>query len=351
MHSTNTGLRFFARVDDSISVCEVCPHRCVLRHGQFGLCRVRVNDEGDIRPVSNQVLAAVGVATVEEHPLFHFYPGTQTLCIGSTGCTARCDFCQNWELALAPHFKLSWRAVMSTDASEVVRTAIAHGCSAISFTYNEAAVWPELMLEVMKRATDQGLKNILITNAFITEQTWSVILPWLDAVKVDLKGSSSHFYQHVVGIDFRPVLRSLELIRNSTTWLEVSSVIIPGINDSEEDIKAFVDTLIVCVGYTTPWHLMRFFPAHRRINEKPGDLEQLRKIRRFAMDRGLAYVYISNVPNISEANSYCPCCSRVIAERRSQQWTPLPQRCNNCGEQICGRGLHDPTQRSICVWF
>lgn len=324
---------------NGVSICEVCPHRCTLRPGQVGRCRVRVNRDGRVQPIQSQGLVALGVATVEEHPLYHFYPGMRTLCVGSLGCTAACDFCQNWELALAPHHNLTWPPLMPADAGEVVRYAHANGCEAISFTYNEGVVWPEFVLEVMELGRQHGLKNVLVTNGFVSDLTWGMLLPWLDGMKIDLKGSNNEFYRCVVGIDLQAVLHSLDLIRKHGIWHEISTVIIPGVNDSSEAIETLAETILTHSGPNTPWHLMRFFPAYRRLGQQPGDIDDLRYIRQIAKGTCLVHVYISNVPGVPESSSYCPACSQLISVRGLGKRTPLPPQCLHCGELMCGRGL------------
>lgn len=326
-------------LENGATICEVCPHRCTLRQGQVGRCRVRVNRDGRVQPIQSQGLVALGVATVEEHPLYHFYPGMRTLCVGSLGCTAACDFCQNWELALAPHHNLTWPSLMPADAGEVVRHAQVNGCGAISFTYNEGAVWPEFMSEVMELGRQHGLKNVLVTNGFVSDLTWAILLPWLDGMKIDLKGSNNEFYRCVVGIDLHAVLHSLDLIREHRIWHEISTVIIPGVNDSPEAIEPLVKIILKHSGPNTPWHLMRFFPAYRGLGQPPGDIDDLRRIRQIARGTGLANVYISNVPGVPESSSNCPACSQLLSVRGLGNRTPLPPECLNCGEPICGRGL------------
>ena len=300
---------------------------------------MRVNRAGRVQPVQSQGLVALGVATVEEHPLYHFYPGMRTLCVGSLGCTATCDFCQNWELALAPHHNLTWPSLMPADAGEVVRHAHANGCGAISFTYNEGAVWPEFMSEVMELGHQHGLKNVLVTNGFVSDLTWGILLPWLDGMKIDLKGSSNEFYDTVVRIDFQAILHSLDMISDHGVWHEISTVIIPGVNDSPEAVETLVGIILTHSGPYTPWHLMRFFPAYRRLGQPLGNIDDLRHIRQIAKSTGLAHVYISNVPGVPESSSCCPVCSQLMSVRGLANRTPLPPQCPDCGEPICGLGL------------
>lgn len=325
---------------NGIAVCEVCPHCCTLHHGQTGRCRVRVNLQGQILPIPGQAVVALGTGTVEEHPLYHFYPGMRTLCVGSSGCTAACDFCQNWELALAPHHNISWPPLIAADPKEIVNYAGKHDCKAISFTYNEGIVWPEFMVEVMALGHQYNLKNVLVTNGFVSKHTWSLLMPWLDGIKLDLKGSNNQFYNRIVKIDMQSIIYSLNLIRQSGVWNEISTVIIPGINDSPENIEEFIEIILTHCSTTTPWHLMRFFPAYRMLDQQTGNIDDLRNIRQIAQKKGLAHVYISNIPGIREASSYCPVCLQLISIRGLENKKMLlPSKCPNCSQPVVGRGL------------
>lgn len=341
-NSTDVWPLLTRRLNGEISMCRVCPHHCRLELGQLGHCGVRVNVDGLVRPAAGQSIAALGVATVEEHPLFHFFPGARSLCIGSMGCTATCDFCQNWELALTHRLRIT--AMIAADPSAIVTQAIANNCSAISFTYNEAVVWLELVVAVMQAARRAGLKSVLITNGFISSTAWGLLLPWLDAVKLDLKSADAAFYRRSIGIELNPVLNSLARLREGGIWREISTVIIPGINDQSDAVAKLVDAVIVHSGKDTPWHLMRFFPAYHRIAQPPGSLETLRSIRATAMDKGLVFTYIGNVPDVSEANTVCAHCSETLSVRRMARLTPLAATCPGCHTAIPGRGL------ALCVY-
>lgn len=325
---------------DGVAQCQVCPHHCTLRAGQIGRCRVRVGVPPEVRPIDAQAFAARGMGTVESHALFHFYPGMKTLCIGSIGCSAACRYCQNWELALAPRIADQWTipAAFAPDA-DIVAIAKEANCGGLVFSYNEPTVWIEAMLDLAKHAQAVGLRVILVTNGFVTETALNLLIPYLDAVKLDLKGPDERFYREVVGIALAPVLATLEQLRTAGVWHEVSTVIVPGVNDSEFAIEQVAKHILRCSGSSTPWHLMRFFPAYRMLDLPPGDLDTLRRLRLTAQEQGITHVYISNVPNIPEQQSYCSSCGSITAVRRPDRFMPLPQRCSMCRTPIAGRGL------------
>jgi pyruvate formate lyase activating enzyme len=328
------------RLADGTIECQVCPHRCRLREGQTGLCRVRVGTASSVEPAPGQGFVAQGIGTVEDHPLFHFYPGLVTLCVGSVGCSAACTFCQNWEIALAPRIDRNW-AVQHQFASydEIFAAATRHNCEALAFTYNEPTIWLEALLELATRARRQGLRTILVTNGFVTSATLALLSPHIDAVKLDLKGPDERFYRKVVGVSLGPVLESLRQLHRAGVWCEVSTVILPGLNDSPAAVRTIAALIRNAASAETPWHLMRFFPAYQQQHEPLGDLQRLVELREEARAAGLPYVYISNAPQSLARQTICPSCQQVVADRRLGRFRALRQRCPTCDAPIAGVGL------------
>lgn len=332
--------QFFVPLANGAIECGVCPHHCRLRPGQIGRCGVRVGTATAVEPVRDQGFVAQGMGRVEDHPLFHFHPGMKTLCVGSIGCSAACTFCQNWEIALAPRIDRNWSARPQFDShAQVIDLALKQGCQALAFTYNEPTIWLEAILELAMRARAAGLSTILVTNGFVTPAALAVLSPHLDAVKLDLKGPDEAFYRKIAGISLAPVLETLRQLRHADVWCEVSTVILPGLNDSPEAVQTMVGLIHATAGAATPWHLMRFFPAYKQQDELPGDLETLRKIRHAALEFGLDYVYISNGPNIPECQTLCPRCQQFLADRRLGRFCTLQSVCPSCGTSIAGVGL------------
>lgn len=320
--------------------CEVCPHGCQLRVGQLGWCGVRVGRPSAVVPIARQAFVARGVGVVEDHPLFHFFPGMQTLCLGAVGCTAHCRYCQNWELALAPRIHPNWAAPpLFPDEATIVEEAQRRGCGALAFTYNEPTVWLEAILSLAQKARRAGLKVILVTNGYLTSTTLEALVPWLDAIKVDLKGADELFYREVVGIPLAPILATLEALRATPIWYEISTVILPTRHTETGASDCLIELLLRVAGADVPWHLQRFFPAYTMRQDEPGDLSELRAIRLRALQAGLRYVYISNVPDIAERATACPSCGQVAAPRRLGASRPLPRHCQGCGADFAGRGL------------
>ncbi len=332
-----------AKVSEDLAECQVCPHGCRLRPGQLGRCGVRQGVAGRVQPLSKGFAVVMDVGCVEDHPLFHFWPGMRTLCVGSLGCSARCRYCENWDLAFAPHEGATeWCVDHKVTPTAVVEAAQRRGCGAISFTYNEPTIWMESVIETAQLASTGGLRVVLITNGFVSEPAWHALLPCLDGVKVDLKAPVEASYQRLAGISLRPVLESVELLRATHIWHELSTVIIPGQNATQAAIARLAAQILKHSGPETPWHLLRFFPSFQMAEEAPTELQALRDARAWALKEGLHYVYISNIPGIAERGTQCPNCGTQIARRGMESSPPMRSQCPVCRASIAGRGLASP---------
>jgi pyruvate formate lyase activating enzyme len=322
--------------------CDVCPHLCRLSLGQVGLCGVRVGAADRVVPDGRQAVAAVGVQEIEAHPLYHFRPQQRSLCIGAAGCTASCGYCQNWELALAPRLDHGWRiGERMLTVEEVVPTALRRGCQAVSFTYNEMLVWREAMLAISQAARKSELATVWITNGFATSKSLEMLMPWIDAVKIDIKGWDARSSMKMAGIDVSTLREFVAAAVAHEVWLESSIVVTMPEYAESQNRRAFIALVLELFGPDRPFHLQRFFPTFRRSNEPFGAIELLQQFRREAMDAGLRYVYISNVPGLPEADTFCPRCGLRLAHRKPGRRALLPTQCSGCGNAIPGVGLVD----------
>jgi pyruvate formate lyase activating enzyme len=327
------------------AACGICPHDCRLLPGERGLCRMRVGAGRQVVPAPDQGIVAAAVGTVEQHPLFHFYPGSRVLSLGWLGCTAACAGCLNWELAAGRAPAACQQIVaVQPDAQQVIAAARTRGCRGIAFTHNEPVVWLEQVGAVARAAKAAGLWVILVTNGYITVKALESVLPWLDAVKIDLKAGTDADYLRLAGIDGAPVLAALARLAGGHVWLELSTVVGSGMNADAPAIRQLAGTIAAIAGTSVPWHLLRFLPAHRLAALPPGSLSGLRNARAEAVAAGLRYVYISNVPGLAERDTACPACGAVLARRGLDYVQPLPAHCPACGEPQPGRGLADPAQ-------
>ncbi|MGB9698549.1 MAG: AmmeMemoRadiSam system radical SAM enzyme [Thermodesulfobacteriota bacterium] len=321
--------------------CQVCPRRCIIAEGKFGYCHTRVNKEGKIFSIIYGRVASLAVSPIEKKPMFHFYPGSLWLSLGTYGCNFRCPGCQNWELAHAQVEKEAKRERIITPP-ELIEMAITQGCLGISWTYNEPAIWLEYIREGAEIAKAKGLLTNIVTNGYITKEGLYCLGPFLDSFRMDLKGFSKKTYAQIAHIeDFTPILNSAEQAK--VKWgmhVEIITNVISGINDDEKELKSIALWIKDTLGPETPWHLTRFFPHYQLAHLPPTPLEVLEKGRRIGLEAGLLFVYLGNVPGHEGENTYCPKCQSLLIRR----WhltileNHLRQhKCKVCGFSLPGR--------------
>lgn len=325
--------------DEGRIQCRVCPRECILAEGKAGWCHTRTNRGGHLTSLTYGQLADLQIDWIEEKALYHFHPGSRVLALGTPGCTLECPFCQNWEISQALRLGLSDpRPVVIRSPKQVVREACDRKCRALVWTFTEACVALEFVLDVAEQAHEWGLLNVIVSNGYMTARTRETLGPWADGVRIDLKGPDDRFYQTILGAAIGPVWETIAFFRQQGIWIEISTVIIPGLTDSHLAVGTLANTILRLAGPDTPWHLMRFLPAYRLSRMPPASLETMRLARRVALDSGLRYVYISNVPGVEERSSFCPQCGALLARRGVGTFSPLPVRCR-CGQRVAGRGL------------
>lgn len=294
--------------------CQLCAHGCDIPEGRNGICGVRVNHKGEMVTLVGDVVTAVSNDPVEKKPLYHFLPGTKTFSIGSAGCNFRCRFCQNSEIAhVTPRSAVTGRRITP---ETVVRLAMENKAPSVSFTYNEPTVFFEQIYAAAGLAKANGLKTILVSNGFMSQGFLQSLSKRIDAINVDLKGFSDGFYHKYCGGALQPVLDNLEIIHKMGWWLEVTTLLIPGVNDSVDEIEAMANFIVAKLGADTPWHLSGFHGAAEMINHPSTPVSKLEQGWRIGMDAGLRYVYIGNVHSPLGNNTVCPVCGMLLVERR-----------------------------------
>ena len=315
--------------------CFLCAHHCVIAPGERGLCGVRENWEGVLYTLVYGRPVSVAVDPIEKKPLFHFLPGSMSLSLATVGCNFSCLFCQNAEISQMPkdQKRLAGRYL---SPGEVVQTALESGCLSVSYTYTEPTVFYEYARDCAELAAAAGLKNVFVTNGFMTAATLRDIDGLLHAANVDLKSFSDEFYRKVVGGRLKPVLDSIRRLWAMGVWVEVTTLLIPGMNDSEEELRSIADFL-VSVSPDIPWHVSRFYPAYRLRNVPPTPVTAIEKALSIGRDAGLHYVYGGNVPGHSSESTRCPDCGEVVLDRQGFQLVrnSLHEgRCPRCGREI-----------------
>jgi len=327
----------YERIPGEAVRCRVCAHGCRVAPGALGRCGVRGNDGGTFYSTVYGLLVARDVDPIEKKPLFHFHPGSRAYSISTVGCNFTCRNCQNHFISQYPHEHGGRVAGDAAEPGEIVEDAVRRGCRSIAYTYTEPTIALEFYLEVMRQAKDAGLANVWVSNGYFTREAADAIVPLLDGINVDLKGISDEFYRDVAGGDVGPVLDSIRRVHEGGVWLEVTTLLIPGMNDAEDELRRTAEA-VAAVSPSIPWHVSRFFPAFRMLRLPPTPVETLERARRIGRDVGLHYVYVGNVPGEGE-ETRCPSCGAIAIRRRG--YVVLENRlaggaCPSCGTRVDG---------------
>ena len=321
--------------------CVLCAHRCLVREGRRGICGVRENRDGRLWSLVYGELVAAHLDPIEKKPLYHVLPGTTAYSIATMGCPFRCGFCQNWEIAQAPHEGLAPPTFQMTP-EDVVATAVRSGASSIAYTYVEPTIFVEYLLDVARLARRAGLLNVLVTNGYLTPESIAEIAPWVDAANVDLKGFDDAVYRRVCGARLAPVLDTLVGLRAAGVWLEVTTLLIPGHTDDPDRLAQLTRWIARELGPETPWHVSRFFPAYRFGHVTATAVESVRTAARLGREAGLAHVYPGNLGSVAGAEdsvTRCAGCGETLLVRAGYQIVDdelLDGECAACGRHLAG---------------
>jgi len=326
---------FYKKLADGSVQCELCPFKCIIPEGQRGICGIRANIGGKLRALTYGKPVAVHIDPIEKKPLFHFLPGTKAFSIATAGCNLSCNFCQNWTISQASPEEAQHITLMPED---VVAQALQTGCRSIAYTYSEPTVFFEYMYDTGVLAHKAGLKNVWITCGYINEKPLRKLCEVIDAANVDLKGTEG-FYREYTKSSREPVLRTLKILREEGVWVEITNLIIPGANDEPDSIRAMCRWIVENLGPDVPLHFSRFHPNYKLTDRPPTPVETLHMARKIALEEGLKFVYIGNVPGDDGEDTYCPSTGEKVIDRlgfwiMDYKLTP-DGKCPN-GEQIPG---------------
>ena len=284
--------RYYQRLDDGVVECQLCPHHCHIANGKTGRCRSRRNHEGLFVSEVYAKPCSLAIDPIEKKPLYHFHPGTMCLSIACTGCNFRCLNCQNHEISqVSPeqvdHYDLT--------PEQVVSLCLQHHCPGIAYTYTEPLTYIEYVIDTARLAHEKGLWNILVTAGYVCQEPLADLLPYLDAANIDLKSFSDEIYQHVSGGRLQPVLDTILTMKKAGVSIELTNLMIPGINDDMDMIRHMCHWLVENGLSETPLHFSRFFPRYRMQDIPPTPVQTLRAAKQMALDEGLKFVYLGNV--------------------------------------------------------
>lgn len=274
--------------------CNVCGHGCQIAPGHRGLCRVRSNINGVLYSINYGLCIAVAIDPIEKKPLYHYLPKSETYSFAAVGCNMHCPWCQNYEISQTPSNEYVIEGEEVTPEQHVERALKFHTPS-ISYTYSEPTIFFEYALETMKLAKEKGLKNIWVSNGFMSEAALQQILPYLDAANIDIKGPDDEFYAKHCGGNLKAIINNLKTMQKANIHIELTTLLIPGLNDEEYQIKKLVTTIVENLGVEVPWHISRFFPAWRMLNAHITPLDSLHLARLIGQKAGMKYIHIGNV--------------------------------------------------------
>ncbi len=324
------GAAFWEPLEGGKVKCTLCPRECVVAPGRRGFCRVRVNREGSLYAAGYGETVSLAMDPMEKKPLYHFYPGSYILSLGCNGCNLACLFCQNWQISQSD--------VPTTRVSpqELVDLALRHRSVGLCFTYSEPLIWFEYILDVAPLARSRELKIVLVTNGVINPRPLEELLPWVDAMNVDLKSMRPEFYRKLSLGPFRDaVLHTIEEAHKAGVWVEVTNLVIPGHNDSREELEELVDW-VAGLSPSLPLHFSRFFPHYRLKEAPPTPIETLAWAWEMAREK-LEFVYVGNVWNPQWSTTYCPGCGKALIVREGYSHPQIYLQdgaCPSCGKSI-----------------
>lgn len=322
-------------------LCQACSHSCVLREGEYGVCGVRKVENGELKLLVYGLTAALNVDPVEKKPMFHFLPNSKVFSFGTVGCNFSCTFCQNHDISQYPkenNHQIIGRELSPTKAVEL---AIENGCDSIAYTYNEPIVFFEYTYDTAKLAHEKGLKNIYVTSGYETHKALDLLEPYIDGMNIDIKSFSNEFYKEICGAKLKPVLECVRYAHSKGIWIEITTLLILGKNDSDEEIRE-IAKFIASVDTSIPWHLSAFHPMYKMLDVPRTPASTLRRAYKIGQEEGLKYLYVGNVDDEDFESTYCPECTKRVVDRKGHigqfVTNDLDENgsCPHCGYSIEG---------------
>ncbi len=317
--------------------CRLCGHECTIAAGSYGVCRVRRNVGGVLKSLNYGRLVAINIDPIEKKPLFHYLPGTLSLSVAAAGCNFQCSFCQNWQISQGPRSgEIDGQA---TSPEQIVAAAVEHRCPSISYTYTEPTVYFELAYDSAKLARQQGLGNCFVSNGFLTPRAVQTIAPYLDAINVDLKAFRDETYRTIMKARLEPVLTCLRELVAAGIWVEVTTLVVPGMNDSPQELGDIAGFIASELGASVPWHVSRFHGDYKMTSAPATPLETLQLACRLGKEAGLKYIYCGNVPGEADESTHCPSCGTTVIDRTGFRVGAISLRdgaCPQCGTAVEG---------------
>lgn len=328
---------FYQKLDNRGVRCRLCAHNCLIQDGERGICAVRENRGGTLSSLVYGKVISFNIDPIEKKPLYHFLPGSSSLSIATVGCNFRCKHCQNYQISQYPRERKFSVPGSDMTPEEVVSAAVAQGCESISYTYTEPTIFFEFAFDCAKLARKRGIRNVFVSNGYTGAEAVRSIAPYLDANNIDLKGSD-RFYRDICGARLAPVKNTIRLMKELGIWVEITTLIIPDLNDSEKDLTEIAE-FICSVDPAIPWHISRFFPTYLLTDRPPTPLETLHRAYDTGRRAGLKHIYTGNVPDREKQDTFCPSCGALLIRRDGLQMLENSIRessCRRCSSSIEG---------------
>ena len=322
--------------EETIIKCLLCANGCAISNGQRGRCRTRMNVNGELKSLVYGHPISIHVDPIEKKPLYHYLPGAAAYSLATAGCVLKCKFCQNWEISQSSpeDYQVSF-----TPPAKIVSAARTDKAPVIAFTYNEPTVFTEYLTDISRDAKKQGIRCVMISCGFMNEAPLKEMCSVLGAIKIDLKGYSDDFYSSACGAKLQPVLRSIKQTAKSGVHLEIVNLVVPTLNDSDKMMQGLIDWILGEIGPDVPIHFTRFHPDYQLLNLPPTPIATLERAYNMAMNKGIHYPYVGNVPGHPGNHTYCPKCKKVVVERQGFFVTEMnikDGRCKFCKQKIAG---------------
>ena len=324
----------FQKLDENVVRCALCSHRCTIQNGKHGICGVRINREGILYAATYGLISSEAIDPIEKKPLYHYLPGTLCYSIGGVGCNFQCTHCQNWHISRATTDN---GILHPLSPGEGVEHALHGRCASVSWTYNEPTIWHEFALDMGQVARQNNLGTVYVTNGYVTEEALQELVPMLEAFRVDLKSFSDDFYKKICKARLQPVLDATLRASELKMHIETVTLVIPGVNDSIDEMEKLIRWVVENLGPATPMHFTRFHPDYHMIDTEPTPVKILEKIYDRAKELGVRFPYLGNVFNHPYENTYCPVCGTLLVERSGYRLTFRglnEHSCGKCGEKI-----------------
>jgi len=323
---------FYKKEGEKI-VCQLCRHYCKLKEGQVGICGVNKNENGKLVNLVYGKVSAINIDPIEKKPLYHFLPGSTSLSIGTVGCNFQCPFCQNWQISQAKSTENSY----SVTPKELVDIALKNGCKSISYTYNEPTIFYPFAKDVALLAKENGLKNVFVSNGFETPEIIEDMVGVIDAFNIDIKSFKNDYYKKVLKGGLNGILDTLKQLKKHNFWVECTTLIVPGDNDSDKELKDIVNFIAKELDVNTPWHISAFHPDYKVQDKSYTPLETLQRAYNIGKEAGLNFIYMGNIGKTN--TTYCPNCHQALIERVGFSVVKNIlniDSCPYCNEKIAG---------------